>query len=117
MSDSLFEGHCEPCESGKGKLEKSRIEEGVEALDGWELVREGDAIARKFSFDNFYKTMGFVNAVAWIANTEDHHPDLEVGYGSCRVVFTTHAADGLTKNDFICAGRVNDLLAVGSGES
>ena len=110
MPTSLFEGHCESCESGTGTLEPDRVEEGLNALKGWELAQDGDAITRKFTFDNFHETMGVVNAVAWIANTENHHPDLEVGYGACRVTFTTHAADGLTKNDFICAKQVNDLM-------
>jgi 4a-hydroxytetrahydrobiopterin dehydratase len=53
--------------------------------------------------------MSFVNAVAHIANVEDHHPDLEVGYGRCRVTFTTHAVGGLSQNDFICAAKVDEL--------
>ena len=54
--------------------------------------------------------MGFVNSVAWIANQQVHHPDLEVGYGHCLVNYTTHEIDGLSINDFICAAKVDALL-------
>ena len=70
----------------------------------------GTEIRREFTFKGFYKTMGFVNAVAWIANAEGHHPDLEVGWGRCLVRYTTHAVSGLTENDFICAAKIDALL-------
>src|SRR5207237_8250864 len=63
----------------------------------------------EFAFRDFYRTMSFVNALAHIANVEDHHPDLEVGYNYCRVTFTTHAIRGLSENDFVCAAKV-DLI-------
>lgn len=111
MSHSLFEGTCKPCSSGEGLVEKEQAEEALEELEGWEMGEDNARIAREFSFKDFYRTMAFVNAVAWIANTRDHHPDLEVGYGSCKVTFTTHKAGGLTQNDFICAAAVNRLVA------
>ena len=64
---------------------------------------------RSFGFEDFYRTKGFVNAVAWIANAEDHHPDLELGYNYCRVTFSTHSIGGLSDNDFICAAKVDAL--------
>ncbi|MGD9387555.1 MAG: 4a-hydroxytetrahydrobiopterin dehydratase, partial [Gammaproteobacteria bacterium] len=67
-------------------------------------------IRRDFRFKGFNRTMGFVNAVAWIANSENHHPDLEVGWGHCLVRFSTHAIKGLSENDFICAAKVDALL-------
>ena len=67
-------------------------------------------ILKEVDFKGFYKTMGFVNAVAWIANQELHHPDLQVSYNKCIVTFTTHAVEGLTENDFICAAKVDKLL-------
>jgi len=54
--------------------------------------------------------MAFVNAIAWMAHQEDHHPDLEVSYNFCRVRYTTHAIGGLSENDFICAAKVDALL-------
>jgi len=78
-------------------------------LDGWEWV--GERIAKSYRFKNWGQTMAFVNAVAWIAHRENHHPDLEVSYNSCRVSYTTHAVGGLSENDFICAAKVDALLA------
>ena len=75
----------------------------------WTLAEDGVSIHAQWKFKNFYRTMSFVNAVAHIANAEDHHPDLEVGYGSCRIRFTTHAIGGLSENDFICAAKVDAL--------
>jgi 4a-hydroxytetrahydrobiopterin dehydratase len=77
----------------------------------WQRVDEGRAIQRDFSFDSYWAGLGFVNAVAWIAQQEKHHPDIELGYKKARVKFSTHAANGLTENDFICAAKVDRLLA------
>jgi 4a-hydroxytetrahydrobiopterin dehydratase len=75
----------------------------------WRLADDGSSLKRSFGFDDFYRTMAFVNAVAWIANAEDHHPDLEVGYNYCRITFSTHSIGGLSENDFICAAKVDAL--------
>lgn len=77
---------------------------------GWRLNDKATEISRTFEFKNFYETMGFVNAVAWIANHEDHHPDIEVSYKRCLVRYSTHAIKGLSMNDFICAAKINELL-------
>ncbi len=77
-------------------------------LIGWSLV--GDALERRFAFDDFHRTMAFVNAVAWIAHEQDHHPELSVGYGQCTLRFSTHSVGGLSINDFICAAKVDALL-------
>jgi 4a-hydroxytetrahydrobiopterin dehydratase len=76
----------------------------------WTLNEAATEIRRDFRFKGFNRTMGFVNAVAWIANNENHHPDLEVGWGHCLVRFSTHAIKGLSENDFICAAKVDALL-------
>jgi 4a-hydroxytetrahydrobiopterin dehydratase len=78
-------------------------------LEGWESF--DGRIEREFRFKNYYQTMAFVNAVAWIANRENHHPAMQVGYNICRVSYTTHAIDGLSENDFICAAKVEALLS------
>ena len=75
-----------------------------------EVAPDNKKISKRFSFKNFYKTMAFVNAVAWIANQENHHPDLEVGFNYCLVKYSTHAIDGLSKNDFICAAKVDAIF-------
>ena len=81
---------------------------GEQAL-GWRLI-EG-ALEKNFKFKNFYETIGFVNAVAFIANAEDHHPDLEVSYGQCKVRFSTHDVKGISISDFFCASKVDAVLA------
>lgn len=76
----------------------------------WEIRANGALISRSFKFKNFSKTMFFVNAVANMADQQGHHPDVEFGYNYCRIKFTTHEANGLTSNDFICAKKVDGLI-------
>jgi 4a-hydroxytetrahydrobiopterin dehydratase len=101
--------HCAPCEGGTPPLGEEEAGRLLAQLEGWEM--EGGAIAKLFRFKNYGRTMAFVNAVAWIAFQENHHPDLHVGYNTCRVTYTTHAIGGLSENDFICAAKVEALLA------
>jgi len=109
MSD-LTQKRCKPCEGGAAPLSKPEAEALMKQLHAdWKLDEDGKSIRRERKFKNFYHTMSFVNAVAHIANTEDHHPDLEVGYGYCRIKFNTHAIGGLSENDFICAAKVDAL--------
>ena len=76
---------------------------------GWRLDDGAKSLRRAYQFKDFYRTMSFVNAVAHIANREDHHPDLELGYNYCRVTFATHSIGGLSQNDFICAAKLDCL--------
>ncbi len=86
-----------------------------EQLDQWQFDAEAGAVMRKFKFKNYYHTMAFVNAVAWIANKQAHHPDLEVSYGHCVVRYTTHdAGNSLCMNDLICAAHIDALETNGS---
>ncbi|WP_297480911.1 4a-hydroxytetrahydrobiopterin dehydratase [Ferrovum sp.] len=105
---ALTHKHCKPCEGGVPPLSHSEITPLLAQLDGW--VLRGRAIEKSFGFKNYYQTMAFVNAVAWLAHCENHHPDMTVSYNQCRVEFTTHALDGLSENDFICAARVDALF-------
>lgn len=102
---------CLPCEGGAKPMSSEEAAQLLGRLhDDWSLSEDGTEIRRDFRFKGFYRTMGFVNAVAWIANQENHHPDLEVGWGHCLVKFSTHAINGLSENDFICAAKVDALL-------
>ena len=76
----------------------------------WSISAENLEIQRRFGFSNYYQTIAFVNALAWIAHHQDHHPDLQVGYKHCTVRFSTHAVGGLSENDFICAAKVDALF-------
>ena len=82
----------------------------IRALNGdWKLAPDSKSLKRSLEFKDFYRTMSFVNALAHIANIEDHHPDLEVGYGYCRITYSTHAIGGLSQNDFICAAKIDRI--------
>jgi len=78
-------------------------------VSDWELTNDGNSISRRYQFKDFHQTMAFVNALAWVAHREDHHPDFTTGYNYCEVTYTTHAVNGLSENDFICAARLNAL--------
>lgn len=111
MMESLKDRHCSAIAKGSPSLDTAAVSALLVRLNGeWHCSDDAKSIHRQFKFKNFYKTMAFVNAVAWIANQEDHHPDLEVSYSKCAVKFSTHAANGLTENDFICAAKIDALL-------
>lgn len=110
MDDQLANRHCRPCEGGTEPLRPDQVEALLRALHpDWTLSENGLEIARNFSFPAYSRTLGFANAVAWIAITEGHHPVLTVGYGNCTVSYTTHAIGGLSDNDFICAAKIDRL--------
>ena len=106
----LKEKHCKACEGGAEALGEERIRALLAQVGDWHLATDGLSIHRRFEFKGFYKTVSFINAMAWIANQEGHHPDFSAGYNYCEVTFTTHDLGGLSENDFICAARVNALL-------
>jgi 4a-hydroxytetrahydrobiopterin dehydratase len=103
-------GKCKVCEGGVAPITRQEAESLAKRLSSaWVLSEEGSFLGREFRFKDFYRTMSFVNAVAHVANIEDHHPDLEVGYDYCRVRLTTHAIEGLSENDFICAAKIDAI--------
>ncbi len=108
IADGLRRGRCVPCEGGIAPLDPEQIRPLVAGLPGWQVV--AGLLSRTFTFTNYYETMAFVNAVAWLSHREDHHPDLAVGYRECRVGYITHAIGGLSNNDFICAAKVDSLF-------
>lgn len=101
---------CTPCTGGTAPMTREAAQAMLGQLAEWELSDDGKVICRRFRFKNFYQTMAFINAMAWIANAQDHHPDFAAGYNYCRVNYTTHAIGGLSENDFICAAKINILL-------
>lgn len=107
--DELFTTHCVPRKGTADALSAATIDELAALLPDWRI--EGNELRREFRFRDFHQTMGFVNAVAWMANREDHHPDLEVGYNYCRMRWSTHDVGGLSLNDFLCAAKVDALTA------
>ena len=101
---------CKPCEGGVSPLKPSEITALLGQLDGWQF-RDG-VIGKTYEFKNYYQTMAFVNAAAWVSHREDHHPDMTVGYNKCKVEYSTHAINGLSENDFICAAKLDALFAL-----
>jgi 4a-hydroxytetrahydrobiopterin dehydratase len=113
VSELLAQKKCKPCEGGVAPLTRAAAEALLGKLDGgWQLTADNQSIRRELAFKDFYRTMSFVNAVAHVANIEDHHPDLEVGYNYCRLAFSTHSIGGLSENDFICAAKVDQIPRV-----
>ena len=110
MSDStdLASRKCVSCEGGVAQLKDDEAGRLLKLLQGWEAA--GGRIAKTYTFKNYYETMAFVNAAAWISHREDHHPDMTVGYNKCRVEYSTHANGGLSENDFICAAKLDALF-------
>lgn len=107
----LADKRCAPCEGGVEPMSRGDAETHLEKLSSrWSLAGDGKSLSGDFEFKNYYRTTAFVNAVAWIAHREDHHPDIEFGYKNCRIHYTTHAIGGLSENDFICAAKVDRLL-------
>ena len=105
---ALIDRHCQSLSAGTPPLAASEIEQLIAGLHGW--VHRDGVIRKCFEFSDFGTTMAFVNAVAWIAQREDHHPNMTVSYNRCEVAYQTHSIGGISINDFICALKVEALL-------
>lgn len=97
-------------------LTDAEIKEYLAAVDNWAL--EGGKIVKTFSFNNYYETLAFVNAIAWTIHADDHHPELVVTYNRCVVKFDTHSVNGgrggISENDFICAAKIDAAYRQGA---
>ena len=107
----LAQAHCLPRSGHEHRLGQARVAELLPQVPGWDLVEDGQALRRTYRFEDYYRTMAFVNALAFMAHREDHHPDLSVHYDRCVVRFSTHDVGGLSENDFICAAKADALYA------
>jgi 4a-hydroxytetrahydrobiopterin dehydratase len=106
---TLAQMKCRPLPSGTPALARPRIDALLKEVPGWSY--DGKVISKEWSFKDYHRTMAFVNAVAWVAHREDHHPDMSVGYNRCRVEFSTHSIGGISENDFICAAKIEAFTA------
>jgi 4a-hydroxytetrahydrobiopterin dehydratase len=107
---ALADQHCAPCNADTAPLDANDANARLKQLsDRWAIDAEGQLVA-ELEFKNYGATVAFVNAVAYIARREKHHPDISFGYNNCRIALVTHAIDGLSDNDFIVAARVDRLL-------
>lgn len=105
MSNSLS------CEKNPTLLDKEAVSTLLDNVPDWALSQDNKSISRCFHFKNYYQTISFVNATAWVSHQQDHHPDLEVGYNRCNVTFSTHSIGGISHNDFICAVQFDTLIS------
>ena len=104
----LAQRSCKPLPAGTPALSAKEIARLLSEIPGWDHA--DGAIRKTFQLANFHETMAFVNAVAWIAHREDHHPDMTVGYNSCRIAYNTHSIGGISENDFVCAAKIEAFL-------
>jgi len=110
----LAEQSCQPIAKGSPPVTGNRATELMQQLHSdWNLHQQPAQISRTFKFKNYYETIAFVNALAWIAHQQDHHPDIEVSYNRCVVRFSTHSIGGISENDFICAAKIDALINPG----
>jgi len=107
MTDGLDAGRS--AGQREAALTDAEVAQLLPELPSWAL--EGRAIRKTYRFGNYYETMAFVNALAWLSHRADHHPDLSVGYDRCAVTYTTHWLGGLSRKDFQCAAKVDALFA------
>lgn len=105
----IAQGTCVPCEGGITPLTAAEAQALLPQVPGWECADGGRAIRRRFRFRNFRQSLAFVNQVGEIAESEGHHPDITFGWGYADIRLTTHAIDGLHRNDFIIAAKINLL--------
>ena len=108
----LEDRRCKPCEGGVIPLTRDQIEPLLAALDpAWSLDAESRTLSRVFDFPAYSRSLAFANAVAWIAISEGHHPEIVLRYDAVEVHWTTYAIGGLSDNDFICAAKTQRLVA------
>lgn len=108
---TLAQKRCVPCEGGGKALTKAQAEALLKQLGSqWKLADGAKKVEATFEFKNYFRTLAFVNAVAYLVINEDHHPDITFGYKTATISFWTHTVDGLSENDFICAAKIDALL-------
>ncbi len=104
---ALAARRCTALPAGTPPLSRQEIDALLCEVPGWTV--ENGALVKTYQFAGYHETIAFVNALAWIAHREDHHPELVVGYNRCRVEYSTHSVGGLSENDFICAAKLEAL--------
>ena len=104
---------CEACDGGTEALKGDAIGDFLKQVPGWKAEKTKiPALCRVFKFKNYFESMAFVNATAWISHRENHHPDIELGYNQVTMRYSTHAVKGITMNDFICAAKVDAMMGI-----
>ena len=115
MSSDLAKKKCVPCEGGVIPFDISEIHKYQKKVDGWEIIKSEKNIFflfKKFNFKNFLESQKFINLISTISEDEGHHPDITFGWGYAEIKITTHAIEGLSKNHFILAAKIDQLINV-----
>jgi 4a-hydroxytetrahydrobiopterin dehydratase len=110
-AEDLRQQHCQSLKGEAHRVSAQRARELLTLLDGWEMGADNAEIRKHYRFADFAQALAFVNALGAVAEQENHHPDLELGWGRCTVHFSTHDVGGLSLNDFICAAKADALQA------
>ncbi len=112
----LYEQHCVPGNKPQ-LLNKEQIKQCLQEVPDWNLIAESTAnnavqktLSRSFKFKNYHQTLQFINAIAPLIHKENHHPDINFGYNTCAIHFSTHSAAGITIFDFICAAHIDKIF-------
>lgn len=105
----LAEQHCEPCRNGGQPLTFDEAHRLMAQMSGWQIAEDGKSISRRWDFKNFADSLEFINRVGLVAEAENHHPDIEFGWGYAKLTLMTHDVGGLHANDFILAAKINQL--------
>lgn len=101
--------HCAPCDSLTEPFNVAQTAEYLKQIPDWQLADDGKSISRRFKFKDFAESLAFVNKVGQIAETENHHPDIALGWGYTKISSMTHVIHGLSENDFILAAKINQI--------
>mgnify|MGYP001594995173 CR=1 FL=1 len=109
--EDLTQAKCVPCEGGVPPLTEAEVSELIAHVPQWRAV-ENHHIVREWKFPDFASTLTAVDSIGALAESEGHHPDIRFGWGYLEVTLTTHAINGLFKNDFILAAKIDAALAV-----
>lgn len=105
--EQLLASHCREVKGSA--ISDADVTAQLKALDGWTL--DAGALVKSYRFKNYYETLAFVNALAYMVHREDHHPDLQVGYNRCEVRYNTHSVGGISENDFISAAKADAIYS------
>ncbi|MDP9249639.1 MAG: 4a-hydroxytetrahydrobiopterin dehydratase [bacterium] len=107
MPNELLKKKCVPCEGGALPLDKAEAKKYMDMVPGWELSEDGKNITKNYKFQDFIGTINFVNKISEIAESEGHHPDIDIRYNKVKLILSTHAIGGLSENDFILAAKID----------
>lgn len=105
--ENLLKKKCVPCEGGALPLDRAQAEKYMDMVSGWELAEDGKNITKVFKFQDFIGAINFVNKISEIAESEGHHPDINIRYSKVKIILSTHAIGGLSENDFILAAKID----------